>query len=431
MKTQQSELSSIFKGDVMTFSFTSKKTILLYVTSLLIGLNLSGNVYSQVQACTGGYCTATGPYAAAGSNSTATGYYASATDAATATGMESYAASGATSAGFLAKAQGTNSIALGISSYASGNSAIAIGANSSATGTNSVAIGNGVSTSANNAIVIGNASSATILGGSLAVIGSATVGGTLNVTGSIIDDNNVVAIGKNAINLISGATGASTGIYDRITTDGNAPGGADLHLGGRTVSIAGIVGATPVDVHVDGILNANNGINNTGNLNSSGNAVIGSASASIVNIGNQNGSNVGTSTVSFNNNRLQNVAAATNGTDAVNLNQVNSLISSSSGAVQNQVNGIQNQVNNLQSQVNQNNLAAQRGIAGASAIAGIPAIEAGKNFSVGVGVGNYVSASALSLGAQARISQSTVIKIAAGTTNNGGMVTSAGVGFSF
>jgi hypothetical protein len=346
-------------------------------------------------------------------------------------GTDSYAATRATAAGYFAQAQGSYSLALGSNSTASTTGAIAIGASSSATGTNSVAIGYGVSTSTNNAIAIGNASSATTLGGSLAVNGSATVGGSLYVTGNIIDDNNVVAIGKNAINIISGQIGAPTGIYDRITTDGNAPGGADLHLGGTTVSSAGVVGSTPVNVNVDGVLNANKGINNTGNLNSAGNAVIGSASASIVNIGNQNGSNVGTSTVSFNNNRLQNVAAATNGTDAVNLSQVNSLISSSAGAVQNQVNGIQNQVNNLQSQVNQNNLAAQRGIAGASAIAGIPAIEAGKNFSVGVGVGNYVSASALSLGAQARISQSTVIKIAAGTTNNGGMVTSAGVGFSF
>ena len=169
-------------------------------------------------------------------------------------------------------------------------------------------------------------------------------------------------------------------------------------------------------------------------LTSTGNTIIGSGASSTVTIGNQNSSKVGTSTVSFNNNRLQNVANATATGDAVNLGQVNQLIASSGGsspALQSQVNGIQTQVNNLQTQVNQNNLIAQRGIASTSAIAGIPAIEPGKNFSVGVGLGNYVSASAISVGAQARLTGSTVVKIAAGTTTYGGVVTTAGLGISF
>ena len=166
------------------------------------------------------------------------------------------------------------------------------------------------------------------------------------------------------------------------------------------------------------------GVIQSGSLTTTGNVTLASNANASVTVGNQNGSGIGTSTVSFNNNRLQNVATATAGTDAVNLNQANSLISSATTPIQNQVNGIQNQVN-------QNNLSAQRGIAGVSAIAGIPAIEAGKNFSIGIGVGNYVSASAISVGAQARLTQSSVLKIAAGTTSFGGIVTSAGLGFSF
>lgn len=166
------------------------------------------------------------------------------------------------------------------------------------------------------------------------------------------------------------------------------------------------------------------------NVNTAGAVTVASPT---VTVGNQAGG-VGTSTVSFNNNRVQNVATATAINDAVNLGQVNQLISAAGAtlpALQGQVNGIQNQVNNLQSQVTQNNLVAQRGIAGVSAIAGIPALETGKNFSVGVGLGNFVSASAVSLGVQARVAQSTVFKIAGSTTNYGSVVTSAGLGVSF
>jgi len=226
---------------------------------------------------------------------------------------------------------------------------------------------------------------------SVAIANNASVGGNFTVGSKIVNNDNVVSIGQNAIQIVSGADGVDTGRNDRITTDGLAPGGPDLHLGGFVISSGGLVSSTPVHVQVDGILVANNGI-----------AIGGTA---------------GTSTVNFNSNRIQNIASAVIGTDAVNLNQVNSLITSSA--------------NNLQSQIDQNNLVAQRGIAGVSAIAGIPAIEAGKNFSIGVGVGNYVSASAISVGAQARVARSTVLKVAAGTTTFGGIVTSAGLGFSF
>jgi hypothetical protein len=212
------------------------------------------------------------------------------------------------------------------------------------------------------------------------------------------------------------------------TTTLNTTGQATLNS--AAIANNATVGGT---LFVTGVTTTN-GISNTGSLTSTGNTTIGSGASSTVTIGNQNGSNVGTSTVSFNNNRLQNVANATATGDAVNLGQVNQLIASSGGsspALQSQVNGIQTQVNNLQTQVNQNNLIAQRGIASTGAIAGIPAIEPGKNFSVGVGLGNYVSASAISVGAQVRLTGSTVVKIAAGTTTYGGVVTTAGLGISF
>lgn len=116
--------------------------------------------------------------------------------------------------------------------------------------------------------------------------------------------------------------------------------------------------------------------------------------------------------VTFNGNRLQGVGAATANTDAVNLNQLN---------------GVRN---NLQSQISDNRTEARRGIAGASAIAGIPALESGKQYNFGVGLGHYKGESALALGGNARFDAKTVGRLALGFSGSDATV-SAGVGWSF
>lgn len=116
--------------------------------------------------------------------------------------------------------------------------------------------------------------------------------------------------------------------------------------------------------------------------------------------------------VTFNGNRLQGVGAATAGTDAVNLNQLN---------------GVRN---NLQNQISDNRTEARRGVAGASAIAGIPALESGKQYNFGVGLGHYKGESALALGGNARFDANTVGRLAVGFSGSDATV-SAGVGWSF
>lgn len=116
--------------------------------------------------------------------------------------------------------------------------------------------------------------------------------------------------------------------------------------------------------------------------------------------------------VTFNGNRLQGVGAATAGTDAVNLNQLN---------------GVRN---NLQNQISDNRTEARRGIAGASAVAGIPALESGKRYNFGVGLGHYKGESALALGGNARFDAKTVGRLAVGFSGSDATV-SAGVGWSF
>jgi len=92
---------------------------------------------------------------------------------------------------------------------------------------------------------------------------------------------------------------------------------------------------------------------------------------------------------------------------------------------------VRNTATSYQNQTTQNNYIATRGIASTGAIAGLPALEADKNFGFGVGVGNYASTTGVAVGGQARITSSTVLKIGAGTTNFGGLVTNAGLGISF
>ena len=263
---------------------------------------------------------------------------------------------------------------------------------------------------------------------SASAVDSTAIGGysTASAVDATALGNGATASGVGSIAIGSGSGAAFT---QASGTGSIAIGAASSATGTNSIAIGAGVTSTTNNAIVIGDSSSATIIGGT--LSTTGNVTLGSGPSATVTVGNQNGSGVGTSTVSFNNNRLQNVAAATALTDAVNLGQVNSLITSSTSTFQNQITSVQNQVNNLQNQVNQNNLQAQRGIAGVGAIAGIPALESGKNFGVGVGVGNYISASAISVGVQARISESTVAKIAASTTNYGGVVTTAGIGFSF
>ena len=81
-------------------------------------------------------------------------------------------------------------------------------------------------------------------------------------------------------------------------------------------------------------------------------------------------------------------------------------------------------------QLNQATLISNRGIAGVGAIAGLPAIDPGKNFTIGFGFGNYGNASAIAAGAQARIAQNLNFK-ASVSSSTGSYASSVGLGYSF
>ena len=197
-----------------------------------------------------------------------------------------------------------------------------------------------------------------------------------------------------ALTSANGFLADSTGTYLQSATD--------LVLTGTAISLTGATN-----------------INTTGSYNTSVGNTIGIVTivGSAVNVGTNSGSSVtlgssaGNSTVSLNGNRLQNVGTGISGTDAVNLNQVNSLMSSATS-----------QITSLQSQANTN----KSGISGVSAMANIPSLSASQKNNFGVGIGAFQGASAIAFGGNFRIKDNLVGKISA-SLSSGNYVTGAGL----
>jgi autotransporter adhesin len=186
----------------------------------------------------------------------------------------------------------------------------------------------------------------------------------------------------------------STGTYLQSATD--------LVLTGTAISVTGAT-----QINTTGSYSTSVG-NTIGVVTIVGSAVnVGTNSGSSVNLG----SSAGNSTVSLNGNRLQNVGAGVLGTDAVNLNQLNSLLSSTTS-----------QIANLQSQVNTN----KNGIAGVSAMSNIPSLSSSQKNNFGVGIGAFQGASAIAFGGNFRIKDNLVGKISA-SLSSGNYVTGAGL----
>ncbi|WP_164608622.1 YadA C-terminal domain-containing protein, partial [Pseudomonas viridiflava] len=96
--------------------------------------------------------------------------------------------------------------------------------------------------------------------------------------------------------------------------------------------------------------------------------------------------------IRLNGNRLQDVGEAVEGTDAVNLNQLNRATHKLSGEIDD----------------------AYAGIAAIAAMTSVPELQAGANFGVGVGVGNFKGAQSVAVGAQARINSNVAVKASVG-----------------
>ena len=244
----------------------------------------------------------------------------------------------------------------------------------------------------------------------LAVAGATSTNG-INNTGNISNSGNISTATLNTTGDVS--VGGGTTVAGTLGVTGNASlstlqtsGLATLNSAQVTNSLT-VLGATTT-----------NGITNNGTLQNNGNVVVtGSATVNSNFTASTNaylgGSNASAPLVvtptsvsyntnaSMNGNKITGLANGSAATDAVSYGQLLDVRKE-----------------------------ARRGIANAAALAGLPALEAGKQYNFGVGVGHYKGESSLAFGGHARIDADTTAKFGLGFTG-GDATLSAGIGWSF
>jgi autotransporter adhesin len=122
--------------------------------------------------------------------------------------------------------------------------------------------------------------------------------------------------------------------------------------------------------------------------------------------------------------QITNVAPGTQGTDAVNLNQLNATQAAANSYTDQRVGALQQSV----SDVTRN---AYSGIAIAGALAGLPQVDTGKTISMGAGFSNYGGYTAVAIGGSARLTENTIVKLGVGTVNGSRAMVNGGIGYSW
>ncbi|CAG9208086.1 hypothetical protein BVI434_2180014 [Burkholderia vietnamiensis] len=99
--------------------------------------------------------------------------------------------------------------------------------------------------------------------------------------------------------------------------------------------------------------------------------------------------------------QITNVAPGTQGTDAVNVNQLTQVQTTLSTALS----GQQSQINSLGTQLQQTDQMAKQGIAAVGAMASIPQMDRDANFGMGIGTSTFLGQKAMAVNMQARITE--------------------------
>jgi hypothetical protein len=225
-------------------------------------------------------------------------------------------------------------------------------------------------------------------------MGNSTVGGTLGVTGATTLSSTLSVAGvSSTAGIVNTGDISTTG---DTTTGGNASvTGNSAVMGNSTVGgTLAVTGATTT-----------NGITNTGNISTTG-------ALSAATLSTSGAASIG-GALNVNGNKINNVAAGTAATDAANYGQLTSA-----------VNGLNVNIAALDKKLS-------GGIAASAALAALPAIAAGKTFSMGVAAAGYNGQSAIALGVQGRSAED-AIQMRAGVGYSQSKATvSGGVGFSW
>lgn len=214
------------------------------------------------------------------------------------------------------------------------------------------------------------------------------------------------------------ADGTGSNIYGNLTVEGDI-GTVGEPVG--TVNSTNIVNSGSVTSGTVNATTITGGTVNSTNIVNSGSVTSGTINATTITGGTITGSlNAAGSVVS-------NVGDGVADTDGVNVRQLNSM----QGAFNNYANEVDSRFNAVDRRIDRVEEVANAGVASVAALAAIPSPAHGKRFSVGAGLGNYASESAVAVGFRAAITEST--SVTAGVSRNTASKTAGnlGVGYSW
>ncbi|MGV8844015.1 MAG: YadA family autotransporter adhesin [Pseudomonas sp.] len=275
----------------------------------------------------------------------------------------------------------------------------------------------------NGDVTVNNANVNLTNGGSLSVDGSTSVT-TLSATD--VTANTVTAATVDGTTVNSATVNGTT--VNSATVNGTTVNSATVN--GTTVNSATINNTGAITTGAVNASTVNGTIVNSTNIVNSGSITSGTLQADTVSATTINGGTI-TGALNADGNKITNVAAGTAGSDAVNYDQLSAVQNGYNSRYDELANQTNARYNYLDNRIDKVEEVANAGIASVAALAAIPAPAYGKRFSVGAGLGNYSSESAVAIGFRAAITEST--SVTAGVSRNTASKTAAnlGVGYSW
>jgi len=325
---------------------------------------------------------------------------------------------------------GINSIAIGIVSTVTGQRATAIGSDTAVYGNNGFAGGASAIANGNNSAALGSGAVAGVAGSSTTITSDLALGDSARATGgsSIAEGNRQitgVAAGKagtDAVN-VSQLAAVTTQLTTLISNQSGGSGGFPSTPGSSTPppstgsnSSAGGRGAVIHDPNSPPRGNASNASGNGSTAVGQGATSTGSNSVAMGADSNDGGrANVVAVGAANAPRQFANVGPGTDGTDAVNVNQLNASLS--------QANAYTDQrVNQLQQGISSTARNAYSGIAAATALTMIPEVDKGKTLSLGIGTAGFRGYQAVAIGGTARVTENIKVKAGIGMSSAGDTV---------
>ncbi|MFM0390106.1 YadA family autotransporter adhesin, partial [Paraburkholderia dipogonis] len=345
-------------------------------------------------------------------------------------------APGGVAIGESSNAAQADAIALGSGSIASGAQSIAQGANAKAANAGGIAIGSGAQSSAIDAVAMGSGASASMANSVALGAGSVTTVGALSnyiayglsspqssagevnignrqITGvaagkagtDAVNVSQLAAVTTQLTTLINnqnggggapfastpGSSPASTGSNSSAGGQGSVASGSNSTAVGNS-SQASATGATAVGVGA--AASGNNSV-------ALGAGSTDGGRSNVVSVGSLNDTR-----------QVANVAAGTQGTDAVNVNQLNAGLAQANAYTDQRVDQLQSGINSVARN-------AYSGIAATTALTMIPEVDKDKTLSFGIGTGGFRGYQAVALGGTARITENIKMKAGVGMSPGG------------